>query len=202
MKGVLIMTQEELKKLGLTDEVAQKILADQGNKFVPIARFNEVNEAKKALEGQITDRDSQLKELKKAAGSSEELKAQIEKLQKANTDQKSAYDKQIQDMKIDSIVNSALSTAKAKNAKAVKAMLKLDKYELEGDKVKGLDEAIAAVKKDNAWAFEKDAGGDNTKNNHIKIDGFKPSEGADNKPSTPEDQVLKTFGDALSGNIG
>lgn len=195
------MTQEELKKLGLADDVIQKILTDQGNKFVPISRFNEVNEAKKALEGQITDRDSQLKELKKAAGSSDDLKAQIEKLQKENADQKSVYDKQIQNMKIDGIVNAALSSAKAKNTNAVKAMLKLDKYELDGDKVKGLDEAIASVKKDNPWAFNAETKPTEVHNTNI-MNGFKPAEGTDKQPLSEADQVFQTFGNALSGKIG
>lgn len=189
------MTQEELKKLGLADDVIQKILEDQGNKFIPISRFNEVNEAKKTLEGQITERDTQLKDLKKTAGASDDLKAQIEKLQKANTDQKTAYDKQIQDLKIDGIVNSALVTAKVKNASAVRAMLKMEKYELDGDKVKGLDEAIAAVKKDNAWAFDADAPANST----TVSNGFKPAESGGGL--TGDVAVAQQFSNALSGKM-
>lgn len=187
------MTQEELKKLGVADDAIQKILEDQGNKFVPISRFNEVNEAKKGLETQIAERDTQLKDLKKTEGASDDLKSQIEKLQKANTDQKTAYDKQIQDMKIDGIVNSALLTAKAKNASAVKAMLKMDKYELDGDKVKGLDEAITAAKKENAWAFEEE-----TKGTDTILGGLKPAEGGDKGAGgatlTAQQQVDAAFG--------
>ena len=189
------MTQEELKKLGVADDVIQKILEDQGNKFVPISRFNEVNEAKKGLETQITERDTQLKDLKKTAGASEDLKSQIEKLQKANTDQKTAYDTQIQNMKIDGMVNSALLSAKAKNAQAVKAMLKLEKYELDGDKVKGLDEAIAAAKKDNAWAFEEEA---KPTGAEAILGGLKPTEsgdkGAGGSALTVQQQVDAAFG--------
>lgn len=197
------MTQEELKKLGVAEDVIQKILEDQGNKFVPISRFNEVNEAKKGLETQIAERDTQLKDLKKTAGVSEDLKSQIEKLQKANTDQKTAYDKQIQDMKIDGIVNGALLGAKAKNANAVKALLKMEKYELDGDKVKGLDEAIAAAKKDNGWAFETETKPGTAAGEISNItNGFKPAEGGDKQPLNEADKVLQTFGNALSGKIG
>lgn len=198
------MTQEELKKLGVAEDAIQKILEDQGNKFVPISRFNEVNEAKKGLETQIAERDNQLKELKKMAGSSEELKTQIEKLQQANKDQKTSYDKQLQDLKIDGIVNTALLTAKAKNSKAVKAMLKMDKYELDGDsRVKGLDEAIEAVKKDNPWAFETETKPGTAAGEIRNItNGFKPAEGGDKQPLNEADKVLQTFGNALSGKIG
>lgn len=198
------MTKEELKALGLTDEVITKILDDQNNHFVPLSRFNEVNEAKKALDGQIAERDNQLKELKKMAGSSEELKTQIEKLQQANKDQKTSYDKQLQDLKIDGIVNTALLTAKAKNSKAVKAMLKMDKYELDGDsRVKGLDEAIEAVKKDNPWAFETETKPGTAAGEISNItNGFKPAEGGDKQPLNEADKVLQTFGNALSGKIG
>ena len=98
------MTKDELKALGLIDEQITAISEDYGKSFVAKTRFNEINEAKKALEGQITERDTQLKEFKKTAGSSDELKTQIEKLQKANTDQKTAYDTQIQTMKVDGIL--------------------------------------------------------------------------------------------------
>ncbi len=195
------MTKEELKALGLTDEVITKILDDQNNHFVPLSRFNEVNEAKKALDGQMTDRDNQLKELKKMAGSSEELKTQIEKLQQANKDQKTSYDKQLQDLKIDGIVNTALLTAKAKNAKAVKAMLKMDKYELDGDKVKGLDDAIAAVKKESAWAFEADAAAGEAAT--AQLNGLKPAEGGDNGSGklTGNAAIEQQFGNALNGKF-
>jgi hypothetical protein len=189
------MTQEELKKLGLADDVIQKILEDQGTNFVSKNKFNEVNEAKRGLETQITERDTQLKDLKKTAGASEDLKVQIEKLQKDNTDQKTAYDTQIQNMKIDGIVNSALLSSKAKNAQAVKALLKMEKYELDGDKVKGLDDAIAAAKKDNAWAFE-----DETKPTGTEaiLGGLKPTEsgdkGADGGALTAQQQVDAAFG--------
>lgn len=78
------MNKEQFVALGLTEELATKAAtasAEELKGFVPKARFDEVNDAKKQAE---KDRDSvggQLEELKKSAGASEELKTQIEKLQ-------------------------------------------------------------------------------------------------------------------------
>ena len=59
-------------------------------------------------------------------------------------------------MKIDTAIDTALSGAKAKNATAVKALLKdLDKAELAEDgTVKGLAEQIAALQKSDEYLFE------------------------------------------------
>lgn len=170
------MTKEELKALGLTDEQVTSVYDDQSKNFVSKGKFNETNEAKKALESQITERDTQLKDLKKQTGDNAELKAQIEKLQSDNKQKDDDYQKQIADMRIDTAVRTALTGAKAKNVDAVKALLKMEKYEMDGDKVKGLDDAIAAAKKDNSWAFEAEATNPST----TVQGGFKPAEGSDN----------------------
>lgn len=94
------MTKEELKALGLTDDLISKIVDDQGKNFVPKTRFNEVNEAKKGLETTISDRDKQLTELKKTSGNNAELQKQIETLQAA-----------LHNAEVDATIKSALQEA-------------------------------------------------------------------------------------------
>lgn len=170
------MTKEELVALGITDEQAAKIVEDQGKNFIPKTRFNELNEAKKALDAQIAERDKQLEMLKKSAKDSEDLQKQIADLQMANKTQKEGFEKQIQTMKVDNAVNSALVAAKARNPKAVRAMLEMDTYELDDKgQVKGLADAIKKVKDANGWAFEADKSSE-TKGG-VDLKGFKPAEG-------------------------
>ena len=173
------MNNEQLKSLGLSDDVIQQILEDQGKNFVPKSRFNEVNEGKKALETQLAERDTQMKDLETKAKGNDELQKQIQSLQEANKKQKEAYDGQIHQMKVNNALSAALMAAHAKNVDAVKAMLHMDKYELAEDgTIKGLPDAISKVKEENAWAFDdKPATGGGKP--AVKLSGFEPGEGAD-----------------------
>ena len=80
-------------------------------------------------------------------------------------------------MKIDAAVDKSLLTAKAKNTKAIKALLELADAEVGDDGVvKGLDEQIKKLKESDAYLFEPDK---------PKIEGLKPGEGSD--PDNGED---------------
>ena len=87
------MNKEDLLKLGLTEEQAEKVLsvnAEQLKGFIPKVRFDEVNNAKKQAEKDLSERDKQLETLKNSTGDVETLKQTIETLQNEN---KAATDK-------------------------------------------------------------------------------------------------------------
>ena len=140
------MTKEELKALGLTDEQIGKV--DEAYKgFIPKSRFDEVNEAKKKAEETIKERDKQLEALKKSSGDAEALKAEITKLQTENKTTAEQYAADLKNVQINAAVEKALMGAGAKHLKAVKALLTLDKAELDEDgTVKGLKDQIKAIK--------------------------------------------------------
>lgn len=145
-KGLKDMKKEDLVKLGLNDETAQKVadaIAEEMKGFIPKNRFDEVNESNKTLKTQIADRDKQLEELKKvdAAG----LNAKIAELQEENKKAKQTHDAQINEMRRDYAIESALREAKAKNIKAVRALLNLDEITIDGEKINGIDKQIKAL---------------------------------------------------------
>ena len=152
------MTKEQLKELGLDDEKTEAVIelynASIKNNFVPIARFNEVNEAKKNAENTVTTMTKQLDELKKV--DAEGLKQQIETLQKQNKDAADKYAAELDTMRKNNAIESALTSAKAKNIKAVKALLAMDELSFEGDTLKGLDSQIKKLKEadDTKFLFE------------------------------------------------
>ena len=152
------MTKEQLKELGLDDEKADKVLELHNNaikdSFVPLARFNEVNSAKKNAEETVKTMTKQLDELKKV--DAEGLKQQIEALQKQNKDAADKYASDLAEMKKNNVIDAALASAKAKNIRAVKALLSADELTLEGDTLKGLDEQIKKLKSsdDTKFLFE------------------------------------------------
>lgn len=146
------MNKEKLIALGLTDEQATKVL-ESFKGYIPSERFNEVNEAKKKAEALVSERDKQINDLKKAAGSNEDLKKQIETLQAENKSAKEKYDADLKALKIDNAINSALTGAGAKNLKAARALLDLEKITLDGEEVKGISEQIKTLTADESTAF-------------------------------------------------
>lgn len=152
------MNKEELIAMGLTDEQAKKVMDSLDGNYVPKNRFNEVNEENKTLKKSVSDRDKQLEDLKKSSGDNAELQKQIADLQKQNADQVKAHEAELQQLKVDNAVEQALTGAKAKNVKAVKALLNLDGVKLADDgSIIGLKEQIDKLTADEGTKFLFDA---------------------------------------------
>ena len=163
------MKREFLKSLELSDEVIDKIMAENGNDINGLkAKQTELESQINDYRAQVLERDKQLETLKKSAGDSESLKEQINKLQEDNRKASEAYEAKIAQMSIDNAVEVALLSAKAKNAKAVKALLDLTDAKLDGDIVKGLDKQIEKLKESDAYLFDGEA--------KPAINGAKPAE--------------------------
>lgn len=136
-----------------TEDIDKKVSAEIGKAFVSKADFNAKNEAYKGLQTQLTERDTQLEELKKvdAAG----LQAQIEKLQGENKTAKESYEKQLSDMQFSYALDNALTGAKVKNTKAVKALLKAEELKLDGEKILGLDDQLKTLKESDSLSLKR-----------------------------------------------
>ena len=149
--------KELLKKAGIEEAKLDGLIADINKElpkhFIPKDKYNEVAEAKKKLEGDLQARDTQLEELKKAAGTSEELKKQIETLQAENKKASEEWQARLAQMQLDFAIEKALTVAKAKNTKAVKALLDLEKVKLDGDKLLGLDDQLKELQKSDSYLF-------------------------------------------------
>lgn len=154
------MKLEQLKELGLEEEVANKVLEvyreSIKDEYIPITRFNEVNEEKKNLKEQIEERDTQLAELKTKATGNEELTSKIAELEDINNTTKTEYEEKIARLRKETSIELALKDNKAKNIRAVKALLDLDKVSLDGDNVIGLDEQLEGLKESDAYLFGTD----------------------------------------------
>lgn len=180
------MKKEELIKLGLDEETAEKVATastEELKGFIPKARFDEVNTAKNHAEEQVKERDKQIEGLKAASGDAESLKKQIETLQAANKQKDSEHAAEIKTLKINAAVDAALTAAKAKNLTATRALLNLDKAELAEDgTVKGLSDQIEKLKAGEDTKFLFDAPGKpKMKGAKIGEDGI---EDGDGKPDT------------------
>lgn len=149
--------KEILKKAGIPEDKLDSTITDINKElpkyFIPKDKYNEVAEAKKKLETDIQERDKQLEQLKAAAGSNEELKKQIETLQAENKKAAEEWQAKMAQMQLDFALERALTTAKAKNPKAVKALLNLENVKLDGDKLLGLDDQLKAIQQSDPYLF-------------------------------------------------
>ena len=150
------MDKQKLLEMGLTEEQADKVL--EANKiqlegFMPKNRFDDVNKDKKKLEADIVERDKQLENLKTKAGDNETLKNDIIKLQNENATAKANYEKEIETLKLNGAIETALGTHKAKNITAVKALLDTSKISIDNGNLLGFDEQITALKEAEGTKF-------------------------------------------------
>lgn len=157
-RRITMTIKELLTNLKIADvdhSEAEKAVKDfLDGAYVPKTRFNEVNEKSKLFEKQVSERDSQLKDLKKNVGDNEALKAQIEQLQKTNKEQKDASDKAMYDLRMNTAIKLAIGD-KAQDSEIVAGLIDKDKIILSEDgKVTGLNEQLATLQKDKAFLFK------------------------------------------------
>ena len=86
--------------------------------WIPKAKYNEVNEARKLADENLKKANATLDELKGKAGLSDEYKAQIDALKAEAKKAEEAHKATIDGMRRDSAISQALASAKARNAKA------------------------------------------------------------------------------------
>lgn len=187
------MKRKFLEDLGIADkDVIDKII-DENSKDIGAAKGENETLKQKVLEketeittlkGQISERDKQLETLKNSPDNPEELKKQLEQVQKDNKAAKEKYEADMKQLKVNHAVDNILKEAGAKNVTAVKALLKeLDKAELdESGNVKGLKEQIEALTKadDTSFLFDTKA--------LPEMKGAKPGE-----PQVPASEIKPDF---------
>ena len=144
------MKKEELMKLeGMTDDLATKIVEMSTNEMkgmIPKTRLDEVIAERDNAKKDHADVLKQLGALQKETGDVQSLKDKIQELQDNAKESEKTHAAEIQNLKINNAVESALIGAKALNTKAVKALLNLEKAELAEDgTVKGLADQIKAL---------------------------------------------------------
>ena len=192
------MNKEKLIEMGATEELATSIMKELDGNFIPKHRFNEVNTELKQAKDQIKDRDSQLEELKRTVGDSDALRTQIEQLQNENKSKDEAHANEIKQIKIDAALDKALSEAKAKNPKAVKALLDLDKAELAEDgTIKGLDAQIKTLTEAEDSKFLFDIAKVQNNNNSK---GFVPGQKKDGVPGASSEYEARLADARQKGN--
>lgn len=182
------MTRKQLEDLGLTKEQADSVMKINGDdienaKGTASTEIKNLQTEVKGLKTQVGDRDKQLETLKASAGDNADLKKQIEDLQTENATAKATHESELNQLKIDFAVEKALTGAKAKNIKAVKALLELGEAKLDKEgNVKGLAEQIEKLTSDEGTKFLFEA-----QKQQQNFKGFQPGASAQQKPGAEVD---------------
>ena len=121
---------------------------------IPKSRFDEVNIQAKDHKARADKFEMDLTAALKAAKSQEELTAKIAELTSSNEKTKTEYETRIAERERDYLLQDSLKTAKAKNPKAVNALLDHSKIVIKDGKLDGLDPQIEALKKSDAYLFD------------------------------------------------
>ena len=156
------MKTEFLKSLNLSQEVIDKIMAENGKdiaveqkKAEKVIQERDSYKLKaESLETQLNDANTEIQKFKDM--DIEGIKKAADDWKETAEKAKADADKQISQMKFDYALSAALTGAKAKNAKAVKALLDMDGLKFNDGKIVGLDEQLAQIKADNDYLFESD----------------------------------------------
>ncbi|WP_145333342.1 phage scaffolding protein [Paenibacillus xylanexedens] len=180
------MNKEQFIALGLSEDLAEKAAtasADELKGFVPKARFDEVNEAKKQAEGSIAERDKQIADLGKTAGLSEEFKKQIETLQGENKAAKEQYEADMKELRLNTALKLSLS-GQVHDPDIVAGLLDKTKIELneDGSVKAGLEDQVKALSESKAFLFVQ------KEESKPAFKGATPAEagGGGNPPSDPK----------------
>ena len=143
----------------LYNQVTEKLgehkiaIVSDGN-WIPKDKFDAVNTEKNDYKQQLAERDQQLEDLKTKATGNEDLQKQIQALQDQNKQLQEEYETKIQKQQFDFALEKALVSAKARNPKAVKALLDTEAIKLDGDKLLGLEEQLKALQESDAYLFD------------------------------------------------
>lgn len=86
----------------------------------------------------------------------DELKGQISQLQEQLRQKDTEYAERVANMEFDALLTSAVTAAKGKNAKAIRALLDVDALKASKNQEADIQAALEALQKDNEYLFESD----------------------------------------------
>ena len=135
----------------LPKEVVDAILAENGRDVEaakkPFADYESIKEQlKTATEG-----------LKAFDGVDvKDLQGQAAKLTKDLANQAEAHKKQLADLAFDGVLKDAITAARGRNDKAIRALLDVDKLKASKDQTADIKAALGELKKDSGYLFESE----------------------------------------------
>lgn len=130
-------------------------LVDSSN-YIEKSELETANKTIKQYKKDIEKRDKDLTDLQSKIKDNEELNTEIEQLKADNKKASEEYEAKLNQVKFENALEKALIKSKAKNNKAVKALLDIEKIKLDGENLLGFDDQIKALEESDAYLFLKE----------------------------------------------
>lgn len=191
------MKRDFLKNLGIEDkEIIDKILDENS---ADIGRAKSGNDDLKSqvtqLQTQLNDKTKEFDTLKESTKDYDSLKEQITQLTTDKTNLQTELNTKVSEIQKKHAIENGVRDAKAKNVKAVMALLDMEKITYNEDKLEGLSDQLTALQsgEDTSFLFG-DAQGTPPAGTHI----HNPPAGG-GKPQTAK-SFAEAVANALSGN--
>jgi len=151
------MKREQLRKLELSDDQVDSVMSIHGSDIEKFKdELDSLKTEKDSLNEQISNRDSDIKKLKKDSGSNEELTKRLTDLQGKYKSDTNELRSQLEQNKLDNALNNALVSANVRNPKAARALLNVEDIKLsdQGSLI-GLNDQIESLKESDGYLFNE-----------------------------------------------
>lgn len=149
------MKRDFLEKLGITEKETIDAILDENSSDIGKVKADveAIETQNKELQTQLEQRNADIEELSKQAGDNADLQTKYQELKTKYEAEAEANTTRFNEIKRDSAIEIALTKAGARNLKAAKALLDLDKIEVNEDGIKGLDEQITGLTESDDYLF-------------------------------------------------
>ena len=127
--------------------------------YKTVAEAEKLRTARDNYKSQLDDATQKLEGFKGV--NVEELQGKISALTDDLASQKAAFDKQLADRDFDDMLNAAINGSKAKNVKAVRALLDLEAIKASENQSAAIEAALKKVKEENDYLFTSEEPIDN-----------------------------------------
>lgn len=121
--------------------------------YVDKNKYSSLETELNGYKGQIAQRDKDIAELKKKADSGE-LSNKLSELQSKYDKDTADLTEQLKQTKFNSALDLALAGSGARNAKALRGLLDMDKIKFDNDELSGFSEQLEQIKAENDYLFE------------------------------------------------
>jgi len=149
------MKKEDLIAQGLTEEQVKFVMAEHGKTVTTLkGQISTLETSETTLTKQLSDRDADLRKLQKDNTDNDALKEQIKTLQQNYKDLEKSNAEKLVGIQRDNALTQLLSESKAKNPKAVAALLDQEKIVFKDGELSGAKEQLEALKKSDAYLFD------------------------------------------------
>lgn len=152
------MNRDFLKEQGLSDEQIESVMKEHGKTLndtkTKADKVDGLESQIADLTGQIQDRDTQLEDLKKVDAKA--LQKTIDDLQESNKNKDTEYQDKLDKQAKDFAIDNYLRDQKARNPKAVKALLDLESISFKNNKLTGIDEQVTPLRESEDYLFDTD----------------------------------------------